>query len=162
MAFNLNSLKPVLADTGAVLQLVHPKTEEVIEGMTITLLGEDSKVYRKLQLGKQQVALNRMAKGKGAIDLDAEKLSEDTIDDLVKITVAWSGFEDDGKLIECTPENVRAIYSDPYFSWIKEQAQEFKANRANFFRSSVEPVIPVRQARSLAEHDTVEGQAATA
>lgn len=132
--FDLNSLKPVMADDGAVLNIVHPETEEVIDGMTITLLGQDSKLYRKIQLSKQQAALNRMAKGKKALDLDAEKLSEDSIDDLVKLTTAWSGFVLDGKDLDCTPENVRAVYSD--WSWIKEQVQEFVGNRANFFRAN--------------------------
>lgn len=132
MSFDLNSLKPVMADDGAVLEIVHPETEEVIAGMTITLLGQDSKVYRKLQMGKQQAALNRMAKGKKALDLDAEKLSEDSIDDLVKLTTSWAGFTLDGKELDCTSENVRTVYSD--WAWIKEQVQEFVGNRANFFR----------------------------
>ena len=134
MSFDLNSLKPVMADDGAILNIMHPETEEVIEGMTVTLLGQDSKIYRKLQLGKQQAALNRMAKGKKALDLDAEKLSEDSIDDLVKLTTAWSGFELDGSKLDCTPENVRKVYAD--WTWIKEQVQEFVANRANFFRAN--------------------------
>ena len=134
MSFDLNSLKPVMADDGAVLNIVHPETEEVIDGMTITLLGQDSKIYRKLQLGKQQAALNRMAKGKKALDLDAEKLSEDSIDDLVKLTTSWDGFELDGVKLDCTPENVRKVYTD--WAWIKEQVQEFVGNRANFFRAN--------------------------
>jgi len=75
-----------------------------------------------------------MAKGKKALDLDAEKLSEDSIDDLVKLTTAWAGFTLDGKDLECTPENVRTVYAD--WSWIKEQVQEFVGNRANFFRAN--------------------------
>jgi hypothetical protein len=134
MSFDLNSLKPVMADDGAILNIVHPETEELIDGMTVTLLGQDSKIYRKLQLGKQQAALNRMAKGKKALDLDAEKLSEDSIDDLVKLTTAWSGFELDGKKLDCNPDNVRKVYAE--WAWIKEQVQEFVGNRANFFRAN--------------------------
>lgn len=129
---DLNSLKPVKADKGATLAIAHPETEEPIEGMTITLLGQDSAVYRKIQLAKQQAILNRMAKGKKMVDLDAEKLAEDTIDDLVKLTVKWTGFEMGGEDLPCTPENCRMVYSD--WPWIREQAQEFVANRANFFR----------------------------
>lgn len=134
MSFDLNSLKPVMADDGAVLQIVHPETEEVIDGMTITLLGQDSKVYRKIQLAKQQAALNRISKGKKAVDFDAEKLAEDSIDDLVKLTVSWEGFTLDSKKLDCTPENVRKVYNE--WSWIKEQVSEFVADRANFFRSN--------------------------
>jgi hypothetical protein len=147
MSFDLNSLKPVMADDGAVLNIVHPETEELIDGMTITLLGQDSKVYRKLQMGKQQAALNRMAKGKKAIDLDAEKLSEDSIEDLVKLTTAWTGFALDGKKLEFTPDNIRMVYTD--WAWIKEQVQEFVGNRANFFRTDAPATAPVRKTISL-------------
>lgn len=148
MSFDLNSLKPVMADDGAVLNIVHPETEELIEGMTITLLGQDSKVYRKLQMGKQQAALNRMAKGKKAIDLDAEKLSEDSIEDLVKLTTAWTGFALDGKSLEFTSDNVRMVYND--WAWIKEQVQEFVGNRANFFRTDAPATPAVRKTISVA------------
>lgn len=148
MSFDLNSLKPVMADDGAVLNIVHPETEELIDGMTITLLGQDSKVYRKLQMSKQQAALNRMAKGKKAIDLDAEKLSEDSIEDLVKLTTAWAGFALDGKTLEFTPDNVRMVYNE--WSWIKEQVQEFVGNRANFFRTDAPATTAVRKTISVA------------
>lgn len=132
MSFDLNSLKPVKADDGAILQIVHPESEEAIDGMTITLLGQDSKVYRKIQLAKQQAALNRIAKGKRAVDLDAAKLAEDSIDDLVQLTTDWSGFVLDGAALDCTPENIRKVYGE--WAWIKEQVQEFVADRSNFFR----------------------------
>ena len=134
MSFDLNSLKPVKADDGAVLQIAHPESEEIIEGMTITLLGQDSKVYRKIQLAKQQAALNRISKGKKAVDFDAEQRAEDSIDDLVKLTVSWEGFTLDSKKLDCTPENVRKVYGE--WSWIKEQVSEFVADRANFFRTN--------------------------
>jgi len=134
MSFDLNSLKPVKADDGAVLEIVHPESEEIIPGMTITLLGQDSKVYRKIQLGKQQAALNRIAKGKRAVDLDAEKLAEDSIDDLVQLTTGWAGFSLDGAALDATPENIRKVYAE--WAWIREQVQEFVADRSNFFRAN--------------------------
>lgn len=129
---DLSKLKTSKSEQGAVLQILHPSTEEPIKGMTITLLGQDSSVYRKIQLGKQQAALNRMAKGKKVADLNAEKLAEDTLDDLVSLTIDWTGFELDGKKLECTPENVLNVYSDVGLSWLKEQVNEFIGDRANF------------------------------
>ena len=94
---DLNTLKAVKADEGATLQLVHPQTEEPLDGMTITLLGQDSAAYRKIQMAKQQMALNRLAKGKRATaDLDAEKLAAEMIDDLAKLSVSWTCFELEG------------------------------------------------------------------
>jgi hypothetical protein len=132
---DLNDLKAVKADDGAVCQVLHPETEEPIKGMTITLLGQDSASYRKMQLVKQQAVLNRIAKGKKATgELDAEKLSADMIDDLARLTVAWAGFELDGKPLKCDHANAVTVYTD--WPWIREQAQEFVANRANFFRGN--------------------------
>lgn len=132
---DLNDLKAIKADDGAVLQIVHPETDEPIAGMTITLLGQDSVTYRKIQMAKQQTALNRLAKGKRATaDLDAEKLAAEMIDDLAKLTVSWTGFELDGKLLKCDKTNAVTVYTD--WPWIREQAQEFVANRANFFRGN--------------------------
>ena len=131
---NIHSLKTVKADAGAVLELLHPETEEVIQGLTITLLGQDSSVYRKMILKRQQAALNRLAKGKKSDALDAEKLAEDSIEDLIAMTVSWSGFEDSkGKTIEFSHEAVREIYTDQGFGWLVDQVREFVANRTNFF-----------------------------
>lgn len=131
---DLNDLKPVKADEGATLQIVHPETEEPIDGMTIILLGHDSAVYRKMQLAKQQAILNRMAKGKKAAELDAERLNADVIDELTKLTISWTGFKLDGKELKPTPENIKNVYSE--WAWIKDQAQEFVSNRSNFFRGN--------------------------
>jgi len=129
---DLSSLKPVKANDGATLQILHPDSQDPIEGMTVTLLGQDSDVYRKIQLGKQQAALNRIAKGKRAVDMKAEKLREDSIAEMVKLTVDWTGFELEGETLDCTPENVAMVYEG--WEWLFEQVTEFVADRANFFQ----------------------------
>ena len=133
---DLNKLKPVMADEGAVLELKDPGTEELIPGMTITLMGQDSGVYKKILLAKQQAVLTRMSKGKKALDMDAAKMAEDGIDDLAKLTLGWEGFELDKKKLEPTQENIRMVYSE--WTWIKDQVQEFVADRAHFFRGTGE------------------------
>jgi len=50
---------------------------------------------------------------------------------MVKLTTGWTGFKLDGKDLEPTPENVLMVYTE--WTWIKDQAQEFVNNRANFF-----------------------------
>ena len=86
-------------------------------------------------MAKQQMALNRLAKGKRATaDLDAEKLAAEMIDDLAKMTIKWTGFELDGKALKCEKANAVTVYTD--WPWIREQAQEFVANRANFFHGN--------------------------
>jgi GTP cyclohydrolase I len=73
-----------------------------------------------------------MSKGMMVGELDAEKLAEENIEDLVKLTVKWTGFEINGEELPATPENFRMVYTD--WPWIREQAQDFVGNRANFFR----------------------------
>lgn len=131
---DLNNLKPVLADEGAVMQVVHPDSEEPIEGMTITLMGQDSNLYEKISLKRSQSALSRISKGKKALDLDAKEVQSNLLEDLVALTVDWTGFELEGKALKPTPENIRNVYQG--WKFIREQAQEFVADRANFFRKS--------------------------
>lgn len=131
---NIHSLKTVKAEQGAVMEVTHPETEEVIKGMSITLLGQDSSTYRKIMLKRQQAALNRMSKGKKADALNAEKLAEDSIDDLVAMTIGWAGFDDEkGAPILFSAEEVRKVYSDPELGWLIDQVREFVGDRANFF-----------------------------
>lgn len=129
---DLNNLKPALAEEGVTMQVLHPETEEPIEGMTITLLGQDSSTYKKLKRVRQNAVLARVSKGKKAAQLDAEKLEQESVDDLVQLTTDWTGFELDGATLDLTPGNVRTVYEG--WDWLREQAQEFVANRANFFR----------------------------
>ena len=128
---DLNNLKPVLADEGAVMEVLHPDTEEVIEGMTVTLLGQDSSVFKNLKRRKQNAMLTRMSKGKKAVSMDADTLERDALDEVVALTVDWKGFELDGKKLSFNEENARMVYSE--HEWLMQQAQEFVANRSNFF-----------------------------
>ena len=129
----LSELKIRKADSGAVLKLRHPRTEEVIPGMTLTLLGKDSKVLRAIQLDRTQAALNRMQR-RGAVDPVAAEIIDQATDDLVALTIGWEGFTDDGgALMPFSKDAIKKIYNDPELSWIKEQAEKFINDRANFF-----------------------------
>lgn len=129
---DLNTLKATNAETGVVMEVTHPETEEPIAGMSLTLLGQDSSAYKKLKRAKQNAMLARVQKGKKAAVMDAEQLEKDSIDELVQLTTAWTGFELDGVALEFTPANVRMVYEG--WDWLREQAQEFVGNRANYFR----------------------------
>lgn len=128
---DLNKLKPTRAEEGAVMEVVDPNTEEVIDGMTITLLGQDSSVFKNLKRRKQNAMLARMAKGKKAAMLDADSLEKDSIEEIVALTVDWKGFELDGKKLPFNEENARMVYEG--WEWLLQQAQEFVSNRSNFF-----------------------------
>ena len=121
-------LKAAKADDGVAMP-VKDFDEEVIPGATITLLGMDSKKGRELQRKKQQAMLDRAVKGRNVQKLDAEKLAAESIDDMVQLTKAWTLSDSKGPM-ECTPENVRKVYSEvPH---VFDQARNFVNDRANF------------------------------
>jgi hypothetical protein len=126
---NLFDQKPVLADTGAELQL-RDLDEEIIKGVTITLLGKDSKVYTRILRDRQQAMLTRMQKGRKGASLDADKMAEDSLDDLVKLTLGWEGVQDEKGSMKFTPENALRLYKD--VPSVREQVEQFIAERANF------------------------------
>jgi len=123
-------MKTDLADTGAIMQVMYDGTYDPIKGMTVTLKGTDSAFYRKGKLKKEQAIIDRQINSKGKAKIDAEKLYEDSIEDLATMTVSWSGFEEDGKPIECTAKNAARVYEE--YSFIKEQVQAFVNERDNF------------------------------
>lgn len=109
----------------AVLNLKHPVTGEDL-GCSIELCGKDSDVYRK-QYADQVKALTE-AQVNGS-DIDYAELD---IVVYTACTVAWTDIELEGKALECTPENVRLVYSDQRFKWLHEQVTRFVGNRENF------------------------------
>jgi Holliday junction resolvasome RuvABC ATP-dependent DNA helicase subunit len=49
----------------------------------------------------------------------------DQLDFLVKSTFSWAGLTEDGREFPGTPENVRKLYGDPRFKWLRDQVEIF-------------------------------------
>lgn len=133
---NIFDLETKKADEGAVLQLLHPDTMEPIQGATITLLGRDSQIARKLALRRQQAAIARAMKGRKAAAIDPEELERQGIEDLVELTVSWTLQGPKGAL-PSTKEEFLSVYSNPRLGWIKAQALSFIDETANFLDKSL-------------------------
>ena len=116
----------------SVLEITHPVTEEVIEGMSIEFYGPTSDVVRKMTHKKTQIALNRISKGKKAAELRADQLEEESIEDSFNRAVGWSGFEMKKKELEFTLENWREVMND--FPWLRAQVSEFLSNDGSFLQ----------------------------
>jgi hypothetical protein len=122
------------ANEGAAMVLMHPGSGEPLrdgngEAVAVTLAGMDSEVYRKAQ----RAAINRrLAAGKrGKITI--EDYEHEQIELLACCTLAWHGVVLNGEALECTQINVRRLYQT--LPWVREQADAFVAERANFIRS---------------------------
>lgn len=118
------------ANAGAVMQVTHPGTGDDIKGMTITLMGMDSDVYRKEIKKRAEKSLNSRNK-REKVDLDeAEKKGAEL---LAKLTLSWTGFEEGKDKLECTPANAQRIFLE--YRWLRDQAEQFISERANFLKA---------------------------
>lgn len=116
---------------------------------TLTLLGADSEVARRLDFRRAAAAQNRLyaqafGKGKRQAVVTAEDIAEQATHDLEKLvtlTVGWHGFEDeDGDPLPFTADAVRELYAQNPF--IREQALSFIADRSRFFGQFSTPSAP--------------------
>lgn len=120
------------ADSGAVMQVRDPRTN-VAGDATLTLLGEDSEKSRKARFAvadrrnKARVAARNLV-------VSAEEIDADELDVLVDCTIGFSGFSKQGAPLEFSSVNVRALYTR--LPWLREQAELFRADRANFMKAS--------------------------
>jgi len=119
-----------VAESGATLDVRHPVTGIAIDGMKITVLGTDSKTYRDAVKSRMRQRVNQRKKQ----DFDPDKAEREGLELLADLTVDWQGIELDGESLKCTRENCVKVYGR--FSWIREQVDEFIADRANFLPSA--------------------------
>lgn len=134
--FDLSNYDKLASEDGVWMHLLDPATHEPVyndqdKAVRIQLLGIDSQKYRS----KQNEIMNRRLK-RGKINLGtAEQLAAERVEILTAITVGWEGFIRDGKEWPFSPENVRTLYSSDQWKWIREQVDEFSAERSNFLQS---------------------------
>jgi len=115
---------------------------------TITLLGADSAVAKRLTRQERATLQNRMAglafsgkKQDGLTEADIAAQEAYDLDLVVACTVAWTGFEDDDDApLPCTEDHERALYeAAPY---LVDQAMRHIRDRGRFFGPSSAPSEP--------------------
>lgn len=126
--FNLDSL--ALKDT-TVLQLRHPVSDEpLFDGeavVGIELYGTASKQYRNAITAMQNRALRRGNKQKPT----AEQLRDEAVNLLVACSAAGVNLEYAGAPLD-NADAFREMYSDPKFSWVKDQVDEALGDVSRF------------------------------
>ena len=129
MPFDLTTLDTgEAAEMGATLEVLHP-TENTPLGITITLAGADSDVYRKMVNKSVNKRVQRIKPGQ-SIPFTAEEQEESGLNLLAACTLAWEGVVVEGETLPCNTENAKMVYRR--FPWIKEQVDQFIGDRANF------------------------------
>lgn len=114
------------ANSGAVMEVRHPGTGLIVEGATLTLLGEDSDAYQNAMKAKAQKRMN----SRKAEKYDADAVDRESLALLAKLTVDHAGIEWKGEPFPATDEGRVAMYKS--LRWLRLQADAFIHERANF------------------------------
>lgn len=127
------------ANIGAVMHLNGPDGAPLYqdpvgdadpEPVTITLLGDDSDAL--IRMDRQNT--NAVLRGSGPQAMTAELSEAKNINRLARATVGWSGIQVGGETIEWSEEAAKGLYRR--FRWIRQQANQFVSDRANFSKAS--------------------------
>ena len=118
------------ANNGATLEVLHPISGEILldknkNPVTIELLGSDSTQMRN--------AMSSRAKKQMSSKKQAQITTIDDAELLAAVVKNWSGIEENGTELACTPENVMHILTK--YSWLRLQVDQFVSERSNFFKA---------------------------
>ena len=129
MSFDLAKLDTAkVAEEGAELHVAHPTTGEDL-GITITLIGTDSKTFRDISKSRATASLKKKTR-----EIDLDQNESDAVDLLAKCTKGWSGITENGKEVAFSYDNAVQIYTK--YLWLREQIDRFMADRSNFLPSA--------------------------
>lgn len=102
-------------------------------GMTWTIGSQFSKEARAAVLSATKLKLN----AKGEVEAESTaSLADSILDQLVAVTMTWSGFVIGGAPLECTPHNVRALLTEPRTAWLRPQVQAGYLSLSRFFANA--------------------------
>lgn len=126
------------SEEGAVLEIRHPTTGEILlddagNPVWIRLAGMDSERFQRMQRANLNRRL-KMGGRRGSANVTAEELDAERIENLVACTIDWSGIVLEGEALGCSAVSARRLYKA--IPWLREQAEDFQSDRANFLKVS--------------------------
>lgn len=117
------------------MPLVHPNTRQPLrtedgEEAFIELYSADSEAARKHNRSIQRRRLNMRGRGR----ITPEEVEAEGVELLAALTTGWRlvSLSGDPLDVPFTPENARELYGSASLAWIREQVDEFAADRGNF------------------------------
>lgn len=123
------------ADSGAKMEVVNPVTGQLVrdaDGNTvwIQLLGKHSE---RADAAVRKITNRRMEAARlGRQKIDADDIESESVELLVACTVGWSFTSMGGEPFEYSETNARRLWSDRKYKPIREQADRFIGDLANF------------------------------
>lgn len=119
---------------GSWMVLRHPGTGEPLgeedKRSRVLLLGGDSVEARRFQ----QARTDQRLQDSQTRTLSSADVEADDIEGVVALTRGFENIELDGQPVTYSPENARKLYKR--FIWMREQANRYIVNRANFLPAS--------------------------
>lgn len=132
---NIGDIKALVAkdDEGAVIPIYQKDGEPYMAAdgktpATITVVGSESKKYKAAKHAQYRRMQKRVKRGSG--DATPEEIERDAIELVAAAVVGFDGWEDDGKPLVFTPENVKLLLG---FDHILDQVQAGIHRHASFF-----------------------------
>lgn len=126
-----------MAEEGAILELEHPVTGEKLVAddenktqMSLSLLGMDSKEYRNKSKELQAKRTMALAKKRSSHGASFVMSDDDACSLLAACTTGFTLYLD-GEFVEFSKKAAKELYLK--YTWMREQADEFIGDRANFF-----------------------------
>jgi len=111
--------------TDAAGNLLYQDAEKT-KPVTMTVVGTYSRRYKRAMEGRAQQARKRR--------LSEEEAQRDVLEATAECVIAWDGFHDAGKPLECKPSNVvKVLEAAP---WIYEQVATAMWDHAGFLRAA--------------------------
>lgn len=133
---NINELASQEVTT---LQLMHPVTGEVIEGVSITGYTPDSKEWKKTErriVGPNKKQSLIIEKGKQRLELDGDGY-KNRQKLLYSVIISIDGLKNNDEPLELTStEQIREFITQPKYSWMLEDWGDHLDERSNFFAPS--------------------------
>jgi len=114
-----------------VVELLHPIKGTPV-GASVTLLGPDHPVRRKISTARQTKIRNEL-KRTGKIQFgDPETDLQDEIAELADCVIGWTGIAEEGNEVKYTKENAQRIFAN--VRWLREQVSAELNNKENFIK----------------------------
>lgn len=133
------------ANEGRPMPLLHPTERTVLldadkKPVTINLLGRDSDVFVAAENAARNKAMEQLT---GGAKYSAAASDEEMADILAKATTGWSGVPqgwvdgtNDGSPAKFSVAAAKKLYLNRGMRWLRDQADKFVGDRANFLQAS--------------------------
>lgn len=115
-------------EEGVEMEVLDPSTNEST-GAFLTLAGVDSGTHRRTSA---LIAKRRIKSGFRNNGFDPDKFLSENIELLAACTLSWRGVVLSGEALPCTKSNAITLYTR--FPWLREQAEAFISDRANYLQ----------------------------